>query len=474
MIEVLQKAVEYGEKLGAQFVEARYDDLTLRTLERTDDTWKDVQVKSRMGIGVTCYVEGVSGYSFTDSATVKDVRAAAQKAFKMAKACAPAAELRLPITKGRPSKSTQSDTLRVKIHPSERDLTYKVDLVNRTIEAAREHGANIKNVRGLYGELHGKKNFTNSEGCSIDWNYLVTDMRCFVISKTDSGALVVGLEGNGGTFGLEYYESKGNTPEDVGGEAGSRAKEQLKAQPCPAGNFRALVDERLAGVLAHESFGHLSEADFVVTGASPLADKIGSRLGTPEASILDSGIPDIRKTGGLWVPIDDQGVRGSTTTVLGNGVLLHYLHNRGTAERLSETPTGNSRAMSYVFPPIVRMTNTYFAPGNLSEEEALEKLDTGVYAVQSSGGQVEGNGSFIFIAVRGYWVEHGEIQYPLREVALSGNILELLTKVEGATRNLHIQAGYFGGCGKGEQYPLPVGLGGPKIVIGSVTFGGKA
>ncbi len=474
MIEALQKAVEFGERLGAQFVEARYDDLTLRTLERTDDTWKDIQVKSRMGVGVTCHVEGVSGYSFTASPTVKEIRAAAEKAYKMAKASAPAAELRLPITEGAPVKSTMSDTLPVKIHPRERDLPYKTDLVNRTVQAAQERGANIKNVRGQYGELHGQKLFTNSEGSRIDWDYLVTDLRCAVTSRTDSGALVVGMEGSGGTYGLKYFESKGHTPEDVGSEAGSRAKEQLKAQSCPAGSFRALVDEHLAGVLAHESFGHLSEADFVVTGASPLTDRIGDRLGTPEASILDSGLPDVRRTGGLWVPFDDQGVRGSTTTVLGNGVLLHYLHNRGTAERLCETPTGNSRAVSYMFPPIVRMTNTYFTPGTLSDEEALEKLGTGVYALQSLGGQVEGNGSFLFIAVRGYWVEHGEIKYPLREVALSGNILELLTRVEGATRNLRIQAGYFGGCGKGEQSPLPVGLGGPKLVIDSVTFGGKA
>jgi len=474
LIEVLQKAVEFGEKLGAQFVEARYDDLALRTLERTDDTWKDIQVKSRMGVGVTCYVEGVSGYSFTASPTLKEIRAATEKAYKMAKASAPAAELRLPITEAPPVKSVRSDTLPVKVHPRERDLPYKTELVNRTVQTAMEYGTSIKNVRGLYGELHGKKVFTNSEGSLIDWDYLVTDLRCLVTSKTDSGALVVGMEGNGGTYGLDHFESKGHTPEDVGREAGSRAKEQLKAQACPAGSFRALVDEDLAGVLAHESFGHLSEADFVVTGASPLTGRIGNRLGTPEASILDTGLPDVQKTGGLWVPFDDQGVRGSRTVVLGKGVLLHYLHNRGTAARLSETATGNSRAVSYVFPPIVRMTNTYFAPGTLSDEEAIEKLGTGVYALQSLGGQVEGNGSFLFIAVRGYWVEHGEIQYPLREVALSGNILELLTHVEGATRSLQIRAGYFGGCGKGDQSPLPVGLGGPKLVIDGVTFGGKA
>jgi TldD protein len=120
------------------------------------------------------------------------------------------------------------------------------------------------------------------------------------------------------------------------------------------------------------------------------------------------------------------------------------------------------------------MTNTYFTPGSLTKEEALELLGTGVYAIQTSGGQVEGDGSFLFKAIRGYWVEKGEICGPLREVALSGNILNLLSKVEGATQDLKIYGRYFGGCGKSGQFPLPVGTGGPELVIGEVTFGGKA
>jgi TldD protein len=400
-LENLEKGVEYGEKLGADFVEARYEDLTLRTLDRSDDTWKDIQVKSRMGIGVTCYIEGVSGYSFSSGITAKDVRAATLKAFTMAKASVPSAKLKLPFEKATAVKSRPSDTLRPAIHPSQRDLAFKTDLVNRIVETAREHGANIRNVRGLYGELYGKKVIANSDGSQIDWDFLVTDLRCFVTSRTDAGALVIGAEGNGGSVGLEHYKEKGKTPEDIGREAGSRAKEQLKAETCPGGKFRALVENRLVGVLAHESFGHLSEADFVVTGASPLTDKIGARLGSDAACIVDDGAPDIKTYGGLWLPFDDQGVRTGLTTVLDKGVLTHYLHSRGTAQKLGQRLTGNSRAVSYLFPPIVRMTNTYFLPGDLTEEEAIEKLGTGVYAIQSSGGQVEGDGSFLFMAIRG-------------------------------------------------------------------------
>jgi TldD protein len=119
------------------------------------------------------------------------------------------------------------------------------------------------------------------------------------------------------------------------------------------------------------------------------------------------------------------------------------------------------------------MRNTYFLPGDMTEEEALEALGTGIYAIRTAGGQVNMDGTFIFKAVRGYWVEKGEAVRPLKDVILTGNMLELLQRVEGATRDLEIVSGYFGGCGKERQFPLPVGLGGPKLVISSVRFGGE-
>ena len=474
MLERLEKCVEHGEKLGAEFVEARYDDLILRTLQRINNTWKDIVLRSRVGVGIVSYCEGTSGYSFTSSLTQEDLKKTVEQSVKMARAAAKVATLKLGFKRTAPVESRKSDTYTVKIHPKNIPLDHKTELVNRTVETAQRFGKNISNVTGLYGELYGKKTFTNSEGSNIEWDFEIVDLQCLVISKTSTGQLVTGTDQAGGTAGLELYQMKDSTPEEMGKAAATQAAEQLKARSCPAGKFRALIENRLGGVLAHESFGHLSEADFVVIGGSPLADKMGKKLGTEHATIIDEGTPNLEKLGGLWIPFDDQGTKAHKTVVLEKGVFRHYLHNRGTADHLHEEPTGNCRAIHFGFIPIPRMTNTYFAPGDLSKEEALELLDTGVYAIQTSGGQVEDDGSFVFKAIRGYWVKNGEIQEPLREVALSGNILELLKKIEGATKDLHIESGYFGGCGKNGQAPLPVGTGGPELVIGEVTFGGKA
>ncbi|MEM4735157.1 MAG: TldD/PmbA family protein [Candidatus Thorarchaeota archaeon] len=473
-IDLLNHCVEKGESLGAEFVIARHEDLTLRTISRHDEHWKNIMSKSRNGIGVSCYVDGVLGYSFTAITDRENIDSAVATAVKMAKVSSETSTMRLPLAEMPQRREHRHRILSPRMHPSEVDQSSKMDLVQRVTDTARSIVPDAKNIRGMYGELYGTKTVVNSDRSEISWEFLICDLRVSIVARSDSGNAVVAFEGSGGTFGLEHFQIKDKTPEAIGTLAGETIVGQKKARMCPAGRFRALIESRLCGVLAHESFGHLSEADFVVTGLSPLTGKTGQRLGTEHATIVDTGMPDVEKYGGLIVPFDDQGTPATRTVVLQNGVLNHYLHDRGTARALGQSPTGNARAVDFSFAPIVRMTNTYFEPGDLTHDEAMELLKTGVYAIGSYGGQVEGDGSFLFKALRGYWVEHGEIQYPILEVSLSGNILELLGRVEGATRDLRLWSGYFGGCGKHAQSPLPVGSGGPELLMDGVTFGGKA
>jgi TldD protein len=109
----------------------------------------------------------------------------------------------------------------------------------------------------------------------------------------------------------------------------------------------------------------------------------------------------------------------------------------------------------------------------LTLDEGFELLGDGVYACNTAGGQVELDGTFLFKAVRGYWVENGEPKYAFRDVAIRGHIFNLLQNVIGRCNDLKLQSSYFGGCGKGGQSPLPVGIGGPHIVLKQATFGGE-
>ena len=203
---------------------------------------------------------------------------------------------------------------------------------------------------------------------------------------------------------------------------------------------------------------------------SPIADRIGATLGTEHATIYDTGLTS---KGGLWLPYDDSGTPTDDTIILDKGILVGYLHNRVSAKRMNTKPTGNSRAITYMFDPIPRMKNTYFGAGELTEEEAIEMMGDGIYAIGTSGGQADMDGSFLFKCSRGYLVEKGEVTKTIKDAALTGNILEFIKRIKGATKNIEMFTGYFGGCGKGGQYPLPVGMGGPILYADEVMVGGE-
>jgi len=471
LFELLQYGVKKGEDLGADFVEARFDDLFIREILVERKIVKDVKTLRRVGIGINTHYRGATGYSFSVDLSKKGIAEAATRSVNIAKASSAIAEMKVEPGETLPSRSKKLE-LGVKKHPKDFPLDFKKDMILRAVESSEEHGKNISSITGRYGELYGEKMFVNSAGTEISWSPIVSDLRIRVVSK-EGDLLVDGADGFGGSFGMEAFEVPEHSPETLGENAGKWAAEKLKAKPAPPGKHRALCENRLVGVLAHESFGHLTEADFIVSGMSPLAGKLGEQLGSEEATIIDEGTPDPEKYNGFWLPFDDQGVKTSKVVVLDKGKLIRYLHSRETATLMKDSLTGNARAINYNFPPIVRMKNTYFAPGDLSLDEALELLDTGIYAIRTAGGQASADGTFMFKARRGYYVEHGKIKHPLREVTLAGSILTFLQNVEGATKELTIQSGYFGGCGKDEQWPLPVGLGGPHLLVREVQFGGE-
>jgi TldD protein len=467
LFELLEYGVKKAEELGADFVEARFDDLLAREILVENKQVRDVKNVRRAGIGIHTFYKGSTGYSFSVDLSKKAISEAAVRSLKIAKTSSTISQMKLEPGESPPSK-TKKPELKVKKHPKDFPLQFKKEMILRAVESSDEHGKQISSITGRYGELYGEKTFINSTGTEIQWSPLVLDLRISVISK-EADVLVEGNDGFGGSCGLEAFEDVEHSPQTLGANAGIWAAEKLEAEPAPAGKHRALCDNRLVGTLAHESFGHLSEADFVVSGISPLAGKLGTQLGSENATIIDEGTPKA----GFWIPFDDQGTETTKTTILDKGKLVGYLHNRQTAKLMNVCSTGNARAVNCNFPPIVRMRNTYFATGDLSLDEAIELLDTGIYAMRTSGGQANADGTFMFKALRGYYVEHGEMKYPLREVTLTGSILTLLKNIEGATRELLIRSGYFGGCGKGGQFPLPVGLGGPHLLVKEVHFGGE-
>ena len=137
---------------------------------------------------------------------------------------------------------------------------------------------------------------------------------------------------------------------------------------------------------------------------------------------------------------------------------------------MNEKPTGNARAISYRYPPIVRMTNTYIEPGVISFSDIIGDIKEGVYAKNWYGGTTSME-MFTFSAGEAYMIRNGKVSELLRPVVLSGNVFTTLKNIDAIGNDLEMNQG--GGCGKGEQMPLPVSNGSPHIRIRHCLVGGK-
>jgi TldD protein len=249
-----------------------------------------------------------------------------------------------------------------------------------------------------------------------------------------------------------------------------RAVDLLDAPRVQGGAYPVILDNELAGVFIHEAFGHLSEADFVYE--NPQAREmmtLGRRFGKPVLNVGDNGAASgLRGT----LPFDDEGTPTQDTPLIKEGILVGRLHSRETAAAMGERPTGNARAISFRHPPIVRMTNTYIAPGREGGalEDLIKDVKLGVYACGAFGGQTMLE-NFSFTAAWGHMIRDGHVAEMVKDVVLAGNLFQTLDRID------HI-AGDFtwnqmgGGCGKGGQFPLPVTEGAPHVRIEQALVGG--
>lgn len=283
----------------------------------------------------------------------------------------------------------------------------------------------------------------------------------------DGDRLQTGYQALGETRGFELFAK--DRVEATVKEAARLAVLALDAQPAPAGTFPVVLSSSAGGTMIHEACGHGLEADLALAGMSAFAGKLGQKVAAEGVTIIDDGtLPHKRGSSA----VDDEGNASTRVVLIENGVLKHYLQSRKTARKMGVEPTGNGRRESYKHLPIPRMRNTFLAPGSEAPEAILADLDRGLFVKHMGGGQVDTvTGNFVFEVKEGYWVEKGELKYPVKNATLSGAgpaVLQQLTRIAHDLEHFDI-----GTCGKdGQGVPVSDAL--PTILCPALVVGGTA
>jgi TldD protein len=356
------------------------------------------------------------------------------------------------------------DTVNVKKDPDSLSFNDIVDLLMHYSEVALSTDKKVVNTMISYREQKKNIYFANSEGTYVQREML--DLSGFIIPMSSDGREI---QRTLVTFGSNSDFSVAENLDTAVREKSLLAVKLLEAEVPKGGEFPVIADNPLGGVFIHEAFGHLSEGDFLAEDPKMREImKIGNVFGSKILNVFDTGDIDGHR-GTLFY--DDEGVPTKKVYLIKEGVLSSHLHSRETAAKMKEEATGNGRAVSYRFPPIPRMRITCIDNGKDRVEDFVKDVKYGVYAKGSFGGQTNGE-QFTFVSEYAYLIEDGKISKLLKNVSLSGNVFETLKNIVGIADDYKV-LDTGGGCGKGEQNPLPVSDGSPHLLISKAIIGGK-
>jgi TldD protein len=324
----------------------------------------------------------------------------------------------------------------------------------------------IRSASCSYNEIYEEKAVVTSDGAAASFRVIRPELRVQAVAEKD-GELSTGFEAVGATGGWECLFRNG-TGEYFADKAARTATDLLSARTPQGGRATVILAPSIVGLLVHEAIGHTVEADFVQAG-SVAAGKIGQRVASELVTIADSGASEFYAGAGGTIPIDDEGVLAARTEIVRNGVLVSYLHNRESAAQFGVEPTGNARAWEYSDQPLIRMRNTYFAPGASTLEEMIAGTQDGYLLEGPRNGQADSSGEFMFGVQEARRIHNGKLGELVRGVVISGIAFDVLGTVDAVSNSFRWDLG-SGYCGKGQ--PAKVDAGGPYVRC-QVLLGGE-
>jgi len=352
----------------------------------------------------------------------------------------------------------------IKESPRALSMAKKIDIAKEMEEAAKKELPEARQVAAVVLDSKRELLIINSDGLvSRDektYFQLVTE-----VVGEKNGRVETAYESDGGYVGLEFL--KECKPSEIGQIAAQRVKILLSAQPAPAGTMPVVLSSEAGGTMIHEAVGHGLEADLACNGLSVYQNQIGKKVASELITVVDDGTMPKRR--GSYA-FDDEGTPSKQTVLIENGILKGYLVDRLSAMKFDLVATGNGRRESFRHAPIVRMTNTYIAPGKDEPKKILEDTKWGIFVKAMGGGQVNTvTGDFVFAVTEGYIIENGKITKPIRGATLVGNGPKVISIVDRVGTDLGFATGT---CGKDSQR-APVTDAQPTIRIPELTVGGE-
>jgi len=458
---LMQTALRQGGSLAEFFFESTGSTRVIIEDGKVDKVIEGID----RGVGLRILFENRSVYGYTTDLSESAVQSLAE-ALSAAVNTSDSKAAYKKVTDWRKPRQPALEIAEYEVARSARHLSLneKIALARRGESGARKVLPEARQVTAMLIDSVRDVLVVNSDGLvSPDQRTYLQAVVQVVAEK--AGRVESAYESDGGHVGLEFFDRV--TPESIGEEAARRVKVLLGAKPAPAGTLTVVLAAEAGGTMIHEAVGHGLEADLACNGLSVYQNKIGQPVASPLITVVDDGtMPEKRGS----YAYDDEGTPSQKTTLIEGGVLKGYLVDRLSAMKFDLSATGNGRRESFRHKPIVRMTNTYIAPGKDDPAKILADTAQGVYVKAMGGGQVNTvTGDFVFAVTEGYLIHDGKLGDAIRGATLVGNGPHIMSIVDRVGNDLGFATGTCGKDGQGA----PVTDAQPTLRIPELTVGGE-
>jgi TldD protein len=376
--DLSEYAVELGSTLGASYTEVRFVREATEGFSTRNGDILSAGKNEREGMGIRVLVDGNLGFCSLDELAKESI----EDSMKSTVATARRSGRKDPIEMSDEEVHEDSWESEVKVPFEDVGMDNKVDFLTELDKSLSSLQGDLP-IRTFFMKLiKWEKHLATSEGTRIDGIYSLFSLNVMFQAQVNGNSEQRRF-GIGGTGGWEWAEEMG-TEEKILSDASNTLKVVAKAKSMDLGEVDLVIGPEVSGIVAHENCGHPSEGDRILgreaaqAGESWYVDlELGeSRIGSDALTIIDD--PTIPGSAGFYL-YDDEGVRARPRHLIEKGILNELLLNREFATRFETSSTAAARAIGYDREPIIRMANTYIAPGDHTEEELIEGVKRGVY-----------------------------------------------------------------------------------------------
>ena len=287
---------------------------------------------------------------------------------------------------------------------------------------------------------------TNSEAADASWGRTrvwLAGSNGFTGHYIRTGSSVVAsvVAGEGTGMETDYDFSSAvfaedlEKPAEIGRRAGEKAVARLNARKVETARVPVVFDPRVANSLLRHLAGAIS-GPAIARGTSFLKERLDQQVFADGISIVD----DPHRPRGLRSkPFDAEGLANSRRAFIENGRLTSWVMDLASARQLGLRSTGNaSRGTSG--PPGPSVTNFYLQPGDIAPKDLIGSIENGFYVTQMMGQGINMVTGDYSRGASGFWIENGEIAYPVNEVTVAGNLADMFMQLSPAN-NLEFHYG---------------------------------